>query len=213
MVIQLGENPWILIGLIFLELLFVIVPAFISSKIEKKHFNTLLSEMGFQKNEDFLIKIVAGLSIGVLFFFSGDLILLFFKNVIVENLFGTGFIEEGHEGVISTTPIQPNSTQLIIIVILQLLITGPCEEAFFRAFIIKKLNSKFKVAYSIIISSIAFAFYHVPPFLVPIATIITFFGYYFIFGVLLALIFVYFKYSLIPCSIAHSCFNILLILI
>ena len=69
MAIQLGENPWILIGLIFLEILFVIIPAYISSKIERKTFKTLLFEMGFQKNDDVLIKVIAGLSIGVIFFF------------------------------------------------------------------------------------------------------------------------------------------------
>ena len=211
--IQLGENPWYLIGLIFLEILFVIIPAFISSKIEKKSFNTLLSEMGFHKNKDYSLKIIAGLGIGILFFFSGDFILIFFRNIVIENLLGAGFIKEGQEGIISTTPIQPNVIQVIIIAILQIIIVGPCEEAFFRVFLIKKINGKFKVAYSILISSIIFAFYHVPPFLVPLATIITFFGYYFIFGVLLALILVYFDYSLIPCSIAHSCFNILLFLI
>ncbi|MFW9864625.1 MAG: CPBP family intramembrane glutamic endopeptidase [Candidatus Thorarchaeota archaeon] len=210
---QLGENPWILIVLIFLEILFVIVPAFISSKIESKSFTTLLSEMGFQKDKDYVLKIIAGLGIGILFFFSGDFILIFFRNIVVENLLGAGFIKEGQEGVISTTPIQPNVIQVLIIASLQIIIVGPCEEAFFRAFLIKKVNVKFKVVYSIIISSIIFAFYHVPPFLVPLPTVITFFGYYFIFGVLLALIFVYFNYSIIPCSIAHSCFNILLLLI
>jgi len=211
--VQLGDNPWILIGFILLETLFVIVPAFISSKVEKKTFSTLLSEMGFQKNKDYILKIIAGLGIGVLFFFSGDYILIFFRNIVIENLFGAGFIKEGQEGVISTTPIQPNLIQVIIIAILQIIMVGPCEEAFFRAFLIKKIKVKFKLVYTIIISSIIFAIYHVPPFLVPLATIITFFGYYFIFGVLLALIFVYFNYSLIPCSIAHSCFNILLFLI
>ncbi|MCK4286193.1 MAG: hypothetical protein KAX18_08315, partial [Candidatus Lokiarchaeota archaeon] len=69
---QLGENPWVLIGLIFLEILLIFVPAVISSKIEKKTFKQLLSEMGFQKNEEIFIKIIAGLSIGILFFFLGD---------------------------------------------------------------------------------------------------------------------------------------------
>jgi len=210
---QLGENPWVLIGLIFLEILLIFVPAVISSKIEKKTFKQLLSEMGFQKNEEIFIKIIAGLSIGILFFFLGDFLIIFFRNVVVENLFGTIFIEEGQQGAISTAPIQPNLIQLSILIILQIIIVGPCEEAFFRGFIIKKLNVKIKLGYSVIISSIFFAFYHVPPFLVPIATIITFFGYYFIFGVLLAFIFIYFNYSLIPCITAHFCFNIFILLI
>ena len=212
MTIQLGKKPGILIGLIFLEILFVIIPAYISSKIEKKPFKKLLFEMGFQKNDDILIKIIAGLSIGVIFFSFGNFILIFFRHIVIENLFGTKFIAEGQEGVISTIPFQPNIVQIIILVILQIIIIGPCEEAFFRGFIIKKFNVKIKLAYSVIISSIFFALYHVPPFIVPLTTTITYFGYYFVFGVLLALIFIFFEYSLIPCSISHSCLNVLLLL-
>jgi len=213
MAIQLGENPWILIGLIFLELLFIIMPAYISSKIEKKSFKILIFEMGFQKNEDILVKIIAGLSIGVIFFFFGNFIVIFFQHIIIENLLGEKFIAEGQEGVINTLPIQPDLIQIIILVILQIIIIGPCEEAFFRGFIIKKLNIKVKVIYSAMISSIFFSLYHVPPFLVPLTTIITYFGYYFVFGILLASIFIFFDYSLIPCSISHSCLNVLLLLL
>ena len=213
MTIQLGENTWVLIGLIILEALFIIVPTFISSKVEKKNFKISLNEMGFDKNRDVILKIIAGISIGVIFFSFGDFIILFFRNIIIENFLGTAFIEEGQEGAISTVPIQPNLIQIIIIVILQIIIVGPCEEAFFRVFIIKKTQVKAKLGYSVVISSIIFAFYHVPPFLVPLATIITFFGYYFTFGLLLALVFIYFDNSIIPISIAHSCFNILVLLI
>jgi membrane protease YdiL (CAAX protease family) len=197
----------------FLETLLVFIPALISSKIEKKPFKKLLSEMGFKKNEDILIKIIAGLSIGIFLFFFGNVLIIFFRDIVVENLLGTGFIEQGQEGLINTTPIQPDVFQLLILVILQIIIIGPCEEAFFRAFIIKKFQGKIKVVYGVLISSIFFTSYHVPPFLVPITTILTFFGYYFVIGVFLALIFIYFNYSLIPCSVAHSFFNILILLL
>jgi len=197
----------------FLETLLVFIPALISSKVEQKTFKKLLSEMGFQKNEEIFMKIIAGISIGILLFFLGNFLIIFFRNVIVENLFGTGFVEQGQGGAISTTPIQPDIFQLSIIIILQLIIIGPCEEAFFRGFIIKRFQVKIKLGYSVIISSIFFAFYHVPPFLVPVATVVTFFGYYFVLGALLALSFLYFNNSLIPCSIAHSCFNILILLL
>jgi membrane protease YdiL (CAAX protease family) len=210
---QLGENPWFLISLMFLETLLVFIPALISSKIERKSFKNLLSEMGFQKNDEIFIKIIAGLSIGVLLFFLGDFLIFLFRNFLVENLFGTGFIEQGQEGAIITTPIQPDIFQLSILIILQIIIVGPCEEAFFRVFIIKKTHEKIKMIYSVIISSILFTFYHVPPFIVPVTTIVTFFGYYFILGVFLALVFWYFNFSIIPSSIAHSCFNILILLI
>ena len=213
MVINLGENPWILIGLTFLETLFIILPALISSKIEKKHFKEILVEMGFQKNEDIFIKITAGLSFGIIFFFFSDYIIFFFRNILIENIFGSQFVQQAEESAINTSPIRPNVIQTIILIILQLIIIAPCEEAFFRGFLINKLTEKIKKQFSIIISAVFFTLYHVPLFLVPLTTIITFFGYYFIFGILLATIFVYFDHSLIPCSITHSCFNILILIL
>jgi len=213
MAIQLGENPWILIGLTFFEILFVIVPALISSRLEKKSFIDAIKDMGFQKNEDLFLKIISGLSFGILFLFFGNYIILFFRDFIIGSLFGAEFVEQAQEGAISTAIIQPNLIQLIILAILQIIVIGPCEEAFFRGFLIKKFNVKLKLIYSIIISSVCFTIYHVPPFLVPITTIITFSGYYFTLGFLLSLIFVYFNYSIIPCSIAHSCFNIFVLII
>ncbi len=213
MTINLGQNPWILIGLSFFELLFVIIPALISSKLEKKSIIITIREMGFQKNEDILIKIISGISFGILFFFLGGYIIVFFRDYFIRNLFGSEFVELGQEGAISTSAIQPNFIQGLILIIIQLSIIGPCEEAFFRGFLIKKIEMKLKLTYSIIISSICFTIYHVPPFLVPLTTIITFFGYYFTYGVMLSLIYVYFNYSIIPCSITHSIFNILILLI
>ena len=213
MAINLGENPWILIGITLFEILFIIVPALISSKLEKKSFRESIREMGLKKNEDFFIKVISGLSFGIMFFFFGNYIIIFFQDIIIQNLFGSDFVEIGQEGAISTAPIQPNYIQLIILVILQLIIIGPCEEAFFRGFLIQKLKIRLKMTYSIIISSIFFTIYHIPPFLVPLATSVTFFGYYFTFGMLLSLIYVYFNYSIIPCSIAHSIFNILILLL
>ncbi len=213
MVIQIGENPWILIGLTFFEVLFVIIPALISSKLENKTFKDIIKEMGFQKNKDIFLKVISGLSFGIVFFFFGNYIILFFRDLIVRNIFGNEFVEAGEAGGISTSPIQPNNIQLMILIILQVIIIGPCEESFFRGFLIQKMKTKLKLAYSIIISSIFFTLYHVPPFLVPLTTIITFFGYFFTFSIILSLIFVYFDFSLIPCSIAHSVFNILILLI
>ena len=162
----------------FLELFLIIVPGFISSRIEKKPITVIILNMGFQKNENVAIKLIAGVCFGILFFFIGNYIIIFFRDFIVKNLFGVQFIQQGQSGAITVTPIQPNLIQITIIIILQILITGPSEEAFFRGFLINKLNDKLKLQYSIIISVICFTLYHVPPFLVPLTTIITFFGYY-----------------------------------
>ena len=138
MSVQLGRNPWFLIGLSSLEILFVILPVFIAGKIEKKSFREELIEIGFKKNQDSLItnllKIFAGIGIGVLLFVTSGFIIYFFRNIVVKSLFGTSFVQEGDAGTISTQPIQPNLIQMIIIIILQFLIIGICEETFFRAF-------------------------------------------------------------------------------
>lgn len=210
--IQLGENPWILISLTTLETLFIILPGFISSKIEKKTFKEVMIDMGFKRNKDFFIKLIAGLSFGVLFFFLGSYIIFFFRNILTKTIFGSEFVNQGQEGAISTTPIHPSLIQITILIVFQVIIIGPCEEGFFRGFLIKKLETKMKLTYAIIFSSVCFTIYHVPPFLVPLPTIMTFFGYYFTIGLLLSFIFIYFDYSLIPCSIAHSCLNILILI-
>ncbi len=208
-------DPWILIAITFLEILFLVIPALIASKVEHKSFKQELREMGFSKSSKpktaLLIKILAGLSLGFIFFLIGGYIATFFRVVIIEG-FGIEVVKEGEEGAIQTAPTQPNLLQVIIIVALQIIIIAPCEEGFFRGFILKKIRSNTSLFYAILISSTFFAIYHVPPFLVPLTTIITFFGYYFTFGVLLAIIYVNFDNSLIPCSVAHAFFNILILL-
>ena len=210
---QLGENPWILIGLTFLETLFIVIPTLITSKVEKKPFNIVIKEMGFQETEKKILKIILGISFGIVFYIISIYINSFFRDLIIKNLFSSDFVEQAQEGVINIVAVQPSLIQLIILILLQIFIVGPCEEAFFRGFLIKKMEIKLKLTYSVIISSVLFTFYHIPPFLVPISTIITFFVYYFTFGVLLSLIFVFFDYSLLICSVTHSFFNVLLLLI
>ncbi|MFX0043394.1 MAG: CPBP family intramembrane glutamic endopeptidase [Candidatus Hodarchaeota archaeon] len=217
MSIQLGSNPWLLIGLSSLEILFVLLPALIAGKIEKKGIKEELIEMGFKKNQDPLIenllKIFSGIGIGILLYATGGFIIYFYRDIIIKFIFGTYFVQHGDEGAISTQPIEPSIIQVIIIIVLQVLIIGICEEAFFRAFLINKFKNKMRLRYAFIFATVLFTLYHVPPFLVPITTMITFFGYYFSIGILFSFIFIYFNYSLIPVSIAHSLFNILIIVL
>jgi len=216
MATNLGANPWILIAFVFLEILFIIIPALIAMKVEKNTFKDQLNEMGFHKNEDplitNLIKISAGIGIGIVFFLIGGYIVTFFYSLI-QSSFGSEFVSSGTEGAISTAPVEPNIIQVIILIVLQVAIVGVCEEAFFRGFILKKMDKKWKVVYALLLSSVIFAFYHVPPFIVPITTIVTYFGYYFTFGVLLSLVYIYSDYSLIPGIIAHALYNILLMIL
>jgi len=217
MSIQLGENFWILIILMSLELFLIIFPVFISAKLEKKSLKEEFKEIGFFREDKSTyracLKIILGIDIGIfLYLFSGFLMFVY-RNILIESLFGTRFVEEGITNIINTEPIQPSYIEISITIILQILITGPCEEGFFRGFLIQKFNYKLKLIYSIVLSSTFFTLYHVPPFLVPIQTIITYFGYFFAIGSLFALVFIYSRRSLIICSIAHSVFNILVLLL
>ncbi len=217
MPIQLGENFWILVILMSLELLLIIIPVFLSAKLEKKSLKEEFKEIGFFREAKntyrTCLKIILGIDIGIFLYLFSGFLLFVYRNILIESLFGTKFVEEGIINIINTEPIQPSYIEISIAIILQILITGPCEEGFFRGLLIQKLNYKLKLIYSIILSSIFFTLYHVPPFLVPIQTIITYFGYYFTIGSLFALIYIYSGRSLIMCSIAHSIFNVLVLLL
>lgn len=216
MAINLGKDPNILILISFAEVLFILVPSLIAAKIEKKSLVDELKEMGFQRKpttlKKMLLKVSFGLLIGTVFFFVSGFILSFFVNFLVQILFGALFVEEGINSAISTTPINPTIIQLIILIAIQIIIVAPCEESFFRGFVLRKSYKKMKLLYSIIFSSFIFSIYHVPPFFVPLSTIFTFFGYYFVFGIFLSLTFILFKNSLLPSSIAHFTLNILILL-
>ncbi|MBY9020519.1 MAG: CPBP family intramembrane metalloprotease [Candidatus Lokiarchaeota archaeon] len=216
MAIDLGKDPNILILISLAEVLFILVPSFITAKIKKSPFIVEVKEIGLNvknpKLKNIILKILAGILIGIFFFSISDLLLTFYIRFIIQNLFGAQVIEDGIGNAISTQPMNPNLIQFSLLITIQIVIIGPCEEAFFRGFVINKIKHKVKLIYSIIFSSFLFAIYHVPPFLVPLTTIITFFGYYFTLGILLSLVFVAFKGSLLPSSIAHSSFNILLLI-
>ena len=217
MAINLGKDPSLLIAIMFFEIFLILIPALIASKIEKRPIIEEFKEMGFLQKTNSLknltLKIFLGLLIGTLLFFFSSFVLYFFTNFIVPILFGTQFVEQGVENAITTEPFNPTTTQLIILITIQIIIVGPCEEGFFRGFIIKKSKKKMKLIYSVVLSTFIFTIYHVPPFLVPVSTIITFFGYFFTLGALFALTFIFFKNSLLPGSIAHSMFNILILIL
>jgi len=217
MTIDLGENPVILFILMILESLLVIIPALITARIEKKSFKKVLSEIGFTNQDTNLLllikKVFYGIIIGITLFIIGGFIIFFFTEIVVGNLFGNAFIEEGIESSINTELKNPSLIYSAIFILLQIIIVGPTEEGFFRGFVFKKIETKLGLVVALILSSICFAFFHTPPLIVPISTIVTYFGYYFTIGCLLGLIFIWFDTSLIPCSVAHSLFNILILII
>jgi len=216
MSLNLGQEPIILIFLTLFEIFFIVIPALIAKFPDKCSFKDELLEMGFTKSQQNIrkqtYKILVGLSIGVIFLLIADYLIIFFKYIITENLFGSEFLQKAEEGAIDTTPVSPNMLEMLIILILQMVIIAPCEEGFFRGFIAKRFYKKNHRIIALFLSSFCFAMYHVPPFIVPFQTIFTYFGYYFIFGMILVSFYKFFDYSLIPVVVAHTTFNICLFL-
>lgn len=216
MAINLGANPLILILFITLEILLIIIPNLIASFVEKKSFKEELVDMGFSllnyNNKRFLSLISQGILIGFVFYFIGGWIFIFFVDVVIKNVMGIVFVENAIINAINVEPMNPQLIEIIIIIVLQVLIVGPCEEGFFRGFILKKIKNKSNYILALIISSFCFTIYHIPPILVPLSTIITFFGYYFTFGLLFGGLYRINKESLLPSMVAHSLFNILVLI-
>ncbi|MHA1670863.1 MAG: lysostaphin resistance A-like protein [Promethearchaeota archaeon] len=216
MTINLGANPSILILFITLEILLVIIPNLIASHAEKKSFKEELIEMGFNllnyNIKKGILLISQGIIMGLFFYFIGGWIFFFFVNIVIKNVMGTVFVENAINSAINVDPMNPQIIELVFIIVLQVLIIGPCEEGFFRGFILKKIKNKSNFLLALIISSLCFTIYHIPPILLPISTIITFFGYYFTFGLLFGGLYRINKESLLPNIIAHSLFNILVLI-
>jgi len=148
MAIDLGKDTILLISLSFLEILLILIPALIASKVEQKSLLDELKEMGFQKKpttlKKMIPKVISGLLIGIIFFFISGYIISFFVNTIVLLLFGAQFVEEGINNAISTTPFNPTIIEVIILIAIQIIIVAPCEEGFFRGFILKKCSKHLK---------------------------------------------------------------------
>jgi membrane protease YdiL (CAAX protease family) len=216
MSINLGENSIILFLLMSLEILLILIPNLITSYFDKKSFKEELLDLGFKKSDfkkkKFFILSSQGILLGVFLFLIADWIFFFYVNILIKFIMGPAFIESGINNAINVDPVNPQIAEIIILVFLQILIIGPCEEGFFRGFLQKKIEQKTNFILGWVISSLCFSIYHVPPFIVPLSTIITFFGYFFIFGLIFGGFYKINKESLLPCIIAHSSFNILLLI-
>ena len=212
---QLGNENLNLIFFTFLELLLLIIPIVIMNLIEKKPLKNHLKSIGFDFSQysykKTLLCICEGIGTALLFFLiAGVLINVSFN--IVSSMFGDAFIQDAVSNSIDVKPRDPNPLELIIIISIQFLIVAPCEEAFFRGYLFKNLNSKLNFTISVLLSSTIFAFYHVPPIIVPYSTIFLYFWYFFIFGILLTLLYSLNRELLLPCILTHAIFNMIVLI-
>ena len=212
---QMGNDNLNLIFLTFLELLLVIIPIIIMNLMDKKPLIVHLKSMGFDFSrfsyQEALLSIFEGIGVAIILFLIAGL-LTDVSFTIISSIFGDAFIQDAVSNLIDVSPTEPSILELIIIIFLQFLIVAPCEEAFFRGFIFKKLHYKVNYIFSLVLSSTIFAFYHVPPFIVPYSTIFLYFWYFFTFGILLALLYSLNRELLLPCILTHAIFNTIVLI-
>ncbi|MHA1560901.1 MAG: lysostaphin resistance A-like protein [Promethearchaeota archaeon] len=158
-----------------------------------------------------LADIIMGIFIGVSFYYFGGLLANTIRKVIIQ-IMGQDFYNTAAEGSVNTTPPPPPPdpliiwTLIIIGVIVIFITVAFAEEFCFRGVLLKEFNHKNKV-FGVILSSFLFMLFHVMPGIVPWSTFLTFWLYYFSFGVLLSLVTIFQKGDLIVSIIAHGTFN------
>ena len=200
------------------ELIFIAIPMIVF-KIQKKDLKyefrhrIIPNEMLHRNFWLRLGDIITGIIIGVLFYYFGGFLAFTIKKVIIE-IKGEEFYENASEGSVNTTPPPPPPdtdplliwTLIIVGVIVIFVTVAFAEEFCFRGVLLKEFNHKNQV-FGVILSSILFMLFHVMPGIVPWSTFLTFWLYYFSFGVLLSLTTIFQKGDLIVSIVAHGTFN------
>jgi len=198
------------------ELIFIAIPMIVF-KIQKKDLKyefrhrIIPDEMLHRKGWLRLADIIFGILFGVFFYFFGGLLSSTIRKVIIL-IMGEDFYNTASEGSVNTTPPPPPPdpliiwTLIIVGVIVIFVIVAFAEEFCFRGVLLKEFNHKNKV-FGVILSSFLFMLFHLMPGIVPWSTFLTFWLYYFSFGVLLSLITIFQKGDLIVAIFAHGTFN------
>ena len=200
------------------ELIFIAIPLIVF-KLQKKDLkyefrHRIIPNEMLHRNFWFrLADIIMGIFIGVFFYYFGGLLAFTIKKIVIEN-YGQEYYDTASEGSVNTTPPPPSPetepliiwTLIIVGVIVIFVTVAFAEEFCFRGVLLKEFNHKNKV-FGVILSSVLFMMFHVMPGIVPWSTFLTFWLYYFSFGVLLSLVTLFQKGDLIVSIVAHGTFN------
>lgn len=200
----------------FAEVIYILIPLIIF-KLQKKNLwyefrhriipNEFLNR-GVKRR---ILDILIGLLIGTAFYFLGNVISFQIKRIIILWK-GEDFYTTAASGAVNTTPPPPPPNPALIWfliisgVLIMFVFVALSEEFCYRGVIMKEIGHKSKF-WAITLSSGFFMLYHVFPGIVPWATFLTFWPYYLIFGILLALITQFQKGDLIIAIVAHGTLN------
>jgi len=157
-------------------------------------------------------RILLGLMIGFCFYYLASF-MISTTQFLVVSAFGEDFYRIADEGSIDITPNLISVPELLIILSVNFILVGPCEELFFRGVLFRDFKSAYGNKIAIVSSSLIFGIYHIPPFIVPFQTIITFLPYYSLMGFFLALIVNFQDGDLTSAITAHAFFNSFLMIL
>lgn len=198
------------------ELIFIGIPMIVF-KLQKKNLkyefrHRIVPNEMLNRNFWFrLADIIMGMFVGVFFYYFGGYLAFTIREIIIENK-GEEYYDEASAGSVNTTPPPPPPdpviiwTLIIVGVIIIFITVAFAEEFCFRGVLLKEFGHINKIL-GVLLSSALFMLFHVFPGIVPIQTFLTFWLYYFSFGVLLALITLFQKGDLLVVIIAHGTFN------
>jgi membrane protease YdiL (CAAX protease family) len=194
-----------------LELGFIIIPLLVLRFGFKKDIRQEFRDRLFPSPRSIvrrLLDLGIGLIVGILFVPFGSLISRFTYQLTVHYM-GVEYYVQAVEGAVNVTPPSLTIFELVISIVIMFLLVALSEEFCFRGVIYREIARKSPFL-GIFISSFLFAIYHVLPGIVPIRTFFVFWPYFFVFGLILALVTYLQKGDLLSAIVAHGIFNSIL---
>jgi len=201
------------------ELFFILIPLVIF-KMQKKDLKyefrhrIIPNERLNRPRKLRLLDISLGVLLGVGFYFLGNLMASSIRKLIIQWK-GEEFYHNAVAGSVNTIPPPPPPnpfliwTIIVIGIILMFVTVSLSEEFLYRGVIMKEIGHKSRF-WAIVVSSALFMIYHVFPGIVPWMTFVTFWSYYFIFGLILGCIVLIQKGDLVTAIVAHGVFDSIL---
>jgi membrane protease YdiL (CAAX protease family) len=151
------------------------------------------------------LDILLGVAVGYALVVTGGWIYIWNRQLIIQ-VFGPDYFATGQAGGVNTAPPSMTPVELWLGILVQFVLVGFCEEFFFRGILFSE-GRKRGLLWGVLASSGVFAVYHVFPGVVPVQTLVSFWFYYFYFGVMLALLYHCRRGSLVAAVVAHGMVN------
>ncbi|TKJ20798.1 MAG: hypothetical protein CEE42_14515 [Promethearchaeota archaeon Loki_b31] len=225
-VLEFLVNPYFIIGISFVELIFILVPTlYVGKYLQRPTLNNRLILLGFTKKGFDKTKLIKEILIGLGFAVVGVTLVLsisFLMEIILSLIFGYETIQDlfGTAGEVDTMIASADILSIFLLTIIMILIIGTTEEVLFRGFLQKGLVRSLGKSWGIVITALIFSSIHLigiftslgSPIIFIISFLFNFFPFFAI-SLLLGLLFNWRKENLIAVMITHGVYNALTIIL